>query len=298
MGGAGDETAAAVQQQPSSGSGTDPFTHELRFLLTRGETNRFLDGLTDRASKTIYDPGRPIAYTRTTYFDTADAAYLTAAAGEPARRLRVRQYASAGAPGEAPLFSGVGFLELKQHLGAARHKVRLAATATEIAALVGNPQAAVAAALAAGRADAPVCIIGQELAIPTMAPRLSTWYRRICLTVGEQPLRITLDEGLQFCRPQPIGRPGRAATPGPREVVAAFPARILEIKHCGAVPAWLHALLAGLRPAPLHFSKFRLGMEALAHEQSLEGRLGAPVPRPTPPPVGPGLPTLSTIVAA
>jgi hypothetical protein len=296
MGRAGDDTAAAVRQQPSSGN--DPFTHEQRFLLTRGETARFLDGLAGRASKTIYDPGRPISYTRTTYFDTADAAYLSPAAGEPARRLRVRQYATAGAPGDAPLFTGIGFIELKQHLGAARSKMRLAATAAEIAALLGNPQAAVAAALAAGRGDAPVCLVGQELAIPTMEPRLSTWYRRICLTVDGQPLRITLDEGLQFCLPQPIGRAGRAGTPATRDVVAAFPARILEIKHCGGLPAWLESLLAGLRPAPLHFSKFRIGMQALERELALEGRLSLPVSRPATSPVIPGLPALPNIVAA
>ena len=296
MGGAADYTAPAVKQQPSLGR--DPFTHELRFLLTRGEAGRFLEAAAGRATTTTYDPDRPISYTRTTYFDTEDSVYLSPAAGQPARRLRLRQYASAGAPGEPPIFSGVGFIELKQHTGAARSKVRLRATAAEMAALLANPHAAVLAAMASGRADAPACVLGRELVIPTMAPRLSTWYRRVCLSVVEQPLRLTLDEGLQFCRPQPIGRAGRPADPGAREVVAAFPARILEIKHCGPLPAWLESLLAGLRPAPLHFSKFRIGMQALAHELALESRLSAPVPRATTPPVVPGLPALSTIVAA
>jgi VTC domain len=294
MGGAGDETAAAVEQ-PSSGK--DPFTHELRFLLTRSEATRFLTGAAERASTTTYDPERPISYTRTTYFDTADAVYLSPAAGEPARRLRVRQYASAGGPGEPPVFSGVGFIELKQHLGAARSKVRLAASAAEIAALLADPQTAVRAALMAGRGDAPVCIVAQELAIATMAPRLSTWYRRTCLTVKGEPLRITIDDGLQFCRPQGIGRAGRPATPAPREVVAAFPARILEVKHCGSLPAWLESLLAGLRPAPVHFSKFRMGMEALAHELAVETRPSVAMPAPAPEPAV-SLLTLPTIVAA
>jgi hypothetical protein len=297
MGGAEDDnTAAAVEQQPSSGN--DPFTHELRFLLTRAEATRFLEGTAGRASKTTYDPDRPISYTRTTYFDTADAVYLSPAAGEPARRLRIRQYATAGAPDEPPVFSGVGFVELKQHLGAARSKVRLAATASEIAALLGDPQAAVRAAIAAGRGDAPICIVGQELAIATMAPRLSTWYRRVCFDVAGQPLRITLDDGLQFCQPQPIGRAGRPAAPLGRDVTAAFPARILEVKHCGALPAWLESLLAGLRPAPVHFSKFRIGMEALAHELAVETRLAMPMPADAAGPAVSVLPTLPTIVAA
>ncbi|HXJ18972.1 MAG TPA: VTC domain-containing protein [Polyangia bacterium] len=289
MGGAGDDTATAVQQQPS---GNDPFTHELRFLLTRGEAARFLEGAAGRASKTTYDPDRPISYTRTTYFDTADAAYLSSPAGEPARRLRVRQYASARAPGEAPVFSGVGYIELKQHLGTARSKVRMAATAGEIAALLRDPLAAVGAPVTSGRSPSPLQTLAQELAIDTMGPRLSTWYRRTCLTVAGQPLRITLDEGLQFCLPQPIGRAGRLATPHAREVVAAFPARILEVKHCGALPAWLDALLAGSRPVPAHFSKFRIGMEALAVENQTLARPAQADP------VGPGLLMLPTIVAA
>jgi hypothetical protein len=294
MDGAGDDTAAAVEQRPSSG--VDPFTHELRFLLTRAEAARFLDGAAGRASKTTYDPDRPISYTRTTYFDTADAVYLSPAAGEPARRLRIRQYATAGAPDEPPVFSGVGFVELKQHLGAARSKLRLAATAAEIAALLADPQAAVRAALASGRDETPACIVAQELAIATMAPRLSTWYQRTCLTVTGEPLRITLDEGLQFCRPQPSGRAGRPAAPTSRDVAAAFPARILEVKHCGCLPAWLESLLAGLRPAPAHFSKFRIGMEALAHELAIDTRLAAPAAAPAP--IIPGLPISPTIVAA
>ena len=296
MDGAGDDTAAAVGQQPSSG--IDPFTHELRFLLARAEAARFLDGAAGLTSTTTYDPDRPVSYTRTTYFDTADAVYLSPAAGEPARRLRIRQYATAGALDEPPVFSGVGFVELKQHLGAARSKLRLAASAAEIAALLSDPQAAVRAAIATGRDETPACIIAQELAIATMAPRLSTWYRRICLTVPGQPLRITLDDGLQFCRPQPIGRAGRPAAPTARDVAAAFPARILEIKHCGRLPAWLDALLAGLRPAPVHFSKFRIGMEALAHELAIETRLSVPVPAAAPAPGVAGLPILPNIVAA
>jgi hypothetical protein len=297
--GGGDDTAAAVEQQPLS---NDPFTHEQRFLLTRGEAARFLKGAADRASKTTYDPDRPISYTRTTYFDTADAAYLSPAEGEPARRLRVRQYASAASPGEPPLFSGVGFIELKQHMGTARSKLRLGATAAEIAALLADPRAAASAALMSGRDETPLCIVAQELAIDTMAPRLSTWYRRTCLTVAGQPLRITLDEGLQFCRPQPIGRAGRPAAPAAREVVAAFPARILEVKHCGGLPAWLDALLAGSRPAPAHFSKFRIGMEALARELAIEsrvlGRADVSLEPDRSDPVASGLLMLPTIVAA
>jgi hypothetical protein len=276
----------------AASSGEDPFTHELRFLLTRSETARFLEGAGTRAVLTTYDPEHPISYTRTTYLDTVDAAYLTSSVDEPARRLRVRQYAFAAATEEPPVFSGVGFVELKQHLGASRSKVRLAATAAEIAALLNAP----ALAAAGAASNDPVAIIARELAIPTMAPRLSTWYRRMCLTAPDAAVRLTLDEGLQFCRPQPIGRAGPPAAPAPREVVAAFPARILEVKHAGKLPGWLEQLLGALRPAPLHFSKFRMGMQALEHEHELEH--GVTLPRAPLPPTSPALTTGSTIVAA
>ncbi len=271
-------------------SGEDPFTHELRFLLTRSETARFLEGAGGHAELTTYDPEHPIAYTRTTYFDTADAAYLTSSVEELARRLRVRQYAFAATAEEPPVFSGIGYIELKQHLGASRSKVRFAASAAEIAALLAAPGPAAAAA----DTNQPLAIVARELAIPTMAPRLSTWYRRVCLTASDPLVRLTLDEGLQFCRPQPVGRGGQPAAPAPREVVAAFPARILEVKYQGTVPAWLQALLAGLRAAPLHFSKFHIGMQALEHELEHEVTL----PRAPLPPTGPVLAPASTIVAA
>lgn len=277
----------------AASSGEDPFTHELRYLLTRSETTRFLEGAGGHVELTTYDPEHPIAYTRTNYFDTADAAYLTSSVEEPARRLRVRQYAFAATAEEPPVFSGIGYVELKQHLGASRSKVRLAASATEIGALLDAPAAAVARA--AGAND-PLAIVARELAIPTMAPRLSTWYRRVCLTGSDPAVRLTLDEGLQFCRPQPLGRAGQPAAPEPREVVAAFPARVLEVKYAGTLPRWLEPLVAALRAAPPHFSKFRMGMQALEQEHELEH--GVTLPRAPLPPVGPVLSSASTIVAA
>jgi hypothetical protein len=286
MGGAtaGDSIASAIPF-----SGEDPFTHELRFLLTRGQATRFLEALEGRARAATFDPEHPISYTRTTYFDTADAAYLSSADDQPARRLRVRQYAMAATLAEPPVLSGVGSVELKQHLGASRSKVRLAASPAEMAELLKDPQGAIARA----HSEDPLVIVARELAIPTMAPRLSTWYRRIHLITPEAPVRLTLDEGLLFCRPQPVGVAGLPAAPGARDVVAAFGSRILEVKHAGTLPRWLGCLLYGFRPAPEGFSKFRTGMEALAHEQALAPRL--PVPS-TPAPFNPRA-SQSTVLA-
>jgi hypothetical protein len=256
----------------------DPFDHELRFLLSRGEMRRFLDAVAPRAAVEIYDPTRPISYTRTTYLDTDDLAYFRSGEAEPARRLRVREYAVAATSKDDPVLSGVAFIELKQHAGDARSKVRLGATPSEIARLVaahGAVDAAPQSALGA---------IAQELALPTMAPRLATWYRRLCLTGEGRRVRITLDEHLTFCQPQLIGAGGEPARPGAREVVAAFPARVLEIKHCGEMPLWLGPALEALQPAD-SFSKFRMGMTALGHGADAhdDAARAASVPAESPP---------------
>ena len=247
----------------------DPFDHEQRFLLSRAEMHRFLADIGPRAAVEIYDPARPVSYTRTTYFDTNDLLYFRSGEGSPARRLRVREYAVAATPSEAPVLSGVAFIELKEHEGSARRKVRLAATPAEIAQLVGeHGRDGSGRALAAGAAAA-LEVIARELALPTMSSRLGTWYRRLCLTADGRRVRITVDENLTFCRPQPIGLPGTAAAPRSREVVAAFPARVLEVKHSGEMPTWLCTALASLQPAR-SFSKFQMGMTALGHAAASE----------------------------
>jgi VTC domain len=251
----------------------DPFDHELRYLLSRGEMRRFLDAIAARAAIEIYDPARPISYTRTTYLDTDDLTYFRTGEGAPARRLRIREYAVAATAKDAPILSGVAFVELKEHDGPARRKVRLAASPAEIAQLLADRELGPTSNMTAGQAE-----LARELALPTMSPRLATWYRRLCLTADARRVRITLDENLTFCRPQPIGDAGSLAAPREREVIAAFPARVLEIKHCGEMPFWLGPALESLQPAD-SFSKFRMGMTALGHAgdggQEAEG-LAAP----------------------
>ena len=149
-------------------------------------------------------------------------------------------------------------------------RFRLAASPAEIAQLLADRKAGPSPNMTAGQAE-----LARELARPTMAPRLATWYRRLCLTGDARRVRITLDENLTFCRPQPIGDAGSLAAPRERDVIAAFPARVLEVKHCGDMPYWLGAALESLQPAE-SFSKFGMGMTALGHggvaEQAAEGR--------------------------
>jgi VTC domain len=248
----------------------DPFDHEQRFLLSRTEMRRFLEAIAPRTAVEIYDPQRPISYTRTTYLDTNDLVHFGSATGAPARRLRVREYAVAASAKDAPVLSGVAFIELKQHEGAARSKMRLSATPAEIGRLIARHEIH----QPAPEATAPWSAIALELSLPTMAPRVATWYRRLCLTAEGRRVRITLDENLTFCRPQPLGDAGAPAAPGAREIVAAFPARVLEIKHCGEMPPWLPPALEALEPAD-GFSKFQMGMTAMGHGVEAGGRTTA-----------------------
>jgi hypothetical protein len=245
----------------------DPFEFEERFLLTRAQVTRFFASLARHAAVEIYDRERPIAYTRTTYLDTDDFAFYRSCQDPVSRRLRFREYAMAASLEDTPILSPLAFLELKQFAGTSRSKVRLSAPPNVLRRLIERR----------GQCDDPIAFeqqlalgaIQQELCRPTMAPRLTTWYRRAALTAESGRVRITLDERLTFCRPQTLGVVGAEVAPAPGDVFAAGPARILEIKRWGARPGWLTRALIGLEQAP-EFSKFRMGMSALG--ASLAGR--------------------------
>jgi hypothetical protein len=243
------------------GGVVDSAEHEERFVLTRAQVTRFFAAIGARATVETYDRARPIAYTRTTYFDTDDCLYLQSCAGPIARRLRLREYAMAASLEDTPILSSLACLELKQNAGTARSKVRLQATPTLLRRLIErrgerDPEFASLEPLSA------LATLAHQLAIPSMAPRLTTWYRRAAMTAESGRLRITLDERLTFCRPQIVGVVGAEVGPSPADVIAPGPARILEIKHWGDRPLWLTWALDGLQPAP-DFSKFRIGMAAM-----------------------------------
>jgi len=158
----------------------------------------------------------------------------------------------------------ISCLELKQNAGTARSKVRLQATPTLLRQLIDrrgqpDPEFESLEPLSA------LATLAQLLAIPTMQPRLTTWYRRAAMTAESGRLRITLDERLTFCRPQRVGVVGAEVAPSPADVIAPGPARVLEIKHWGERPLWLDWALDGLEPAR-DFSKFRIGMAAMTRK--------------------------------
>jgi hypothetical protein len=253
-----------------SASALDPFEQEQRYVLTRAQALGFFEAIGTRASLDLYDRSRPVSFTRTTYLDTEDWSYFRSGEGDVARRLRIREYAHASVAGETPVLSGLCYLELKQHVGTARSKLRLCAPPALLRRFVAqagrapsdDPELAAIEPLVARRA------LQEELASARMAPCLTTWYRRTCLIAEGGRVRITLDESLLFTRPQPIGEAGAAVEP--RDVIASGPSRVLEIKYWGEAPEWLAEAVEGLRAAPA-FSKFHTGMLALAQHGAVAG---------------------------
>jgi hypothetical protein len=244
--------------------------HEERFVLTRAQVTRFLSAIGSRAAIETYDRARPIAYTRTTYFDTDDLVYLQSCTGPVARRLRLREYAMAASLEDTPILSSVACLELKQNAGTARSKVRLQATPTLLRQLIERRGQRDPAFRSLEPLSA-LATLAQQLAIPSMAPRLTTWYRRAAMTAESGRLRITLDERLTFCRPQVVGVVGAEVAPSPADIIAPGPPRILEIKLWGDRPLWLTWALDGLQPAR-DFSKFRLGMTEMTRRLHSTGQ--------------------------
>ena len=238
--------------------------HEERFVLTRAQVTRFFAAVGARAAVETYDQARPIAYTRTTYFDTDDSRYLRSCQGSIARRLRLREYAMAASLEDVPVLSATACLELKQNTGTARSKVRIQASPTLLRQLIERRGIRDPAFTSLDQLTA-LATLEAELATPSIAPRLTTWYRRASLTAESGRLRITLDERLTFCRPQIVGVVGAEVAPSAADVVAPGPARILEIKYWGDQPAWLARALEGLEPAH-DFSKFKMGMAAITRK--------------------------------
>lgn len=245
------------------------FQHERKFVLQRDEAERFMALVAPRLALEVYDEGLPVAYTRTTYLDTADLELYRSCTGGPvARRLRVREYAGAVEELEAPVLTGVAVLELKESSGQMRTKARLQAPPHIIDHVVrhaGAPPPGSESAFAGLQAFAA---IRQALAAGTMVPKLTTWYRRVALAGDGGRVRVTLDEGTTFCLPTTVGQSGEPATPP--AAIGHGPSRIMEVKYFGDAPEWLAAAMRGLTEA-IQFSKFRRGMECLERAAAAGG---------------------------
>ncbi len=256
------------------GAWWDEVELERRYLLDRAQTERFLAATAAHLCLAEHHHQYPVAYTRTTYLDTADAAYLracdrhSAGRAEVARRLRIREYAAGLDPDGPAYLTGIAFLELKENMGAMRKKRRFAAPPGILAELVRRRGMVDAGRVA--QAAGALAAIQRRLERDRLHPCLMTWYRRWSFHAPGAPIRVTLDEGLAYCRPwslAELARSGAASRRGalaaPADVVSYGPGRVLEIKLRGHPPAWLAAALAEL-PRTARFSKFQTGMRVLA----------------------------------
>ena len=235
---------------------------EHKFVFNDADAAGFLSAFEGRLARIEYDASRPEAWTRTTYLDTDEFTYLRSSATHTHRRLRVREYASA-APGGEPALSGLCYLELKENTGSYRSKVRCAAPAAEIAALLRG-------SIPAGpswtvRTHAAWITLLKRIIEERPSPRVTTWYRRETFAIPSGRVRLTVDRDISICEPV---EPGSGARP-PR-TMEQLAATIVEVKVQGPNPEWLTPILAA--STETHgFSKFHRAMESVAGKLAVRG---------------------------
>jgi len=226
---------------------------EERYLVAPGEARVFLARAADHVPADFFDPARPIAFVRTTYFDTDD---LELFRSQRRRRIRLREYA--GAPGRdgIPTLTGLCAFELKESSGAERRKARFVGDRGDMQRLLRRgPHRPIDPDLARAAAD---------VRSGRLRPRLTTFFRRRSHT-GDG-IRVTLDEQLTFARPVRLGRAGEPAEPA--EVVGHGPRLVLEIKLAGPRPRWVQES-CGSFLLMNRFSKFKSGMLALGRADAV-----------------------------
>lgn len=220
---------------------------EERFLVAADEARAFLACAARHVPVDRFDPGRPVAFIRTTYFDTDD---LELFRSQRRRRVRLREYAGAPCADGIATLTGQCAFELKESSGAERRKARFAGERGDLLRLLRRgPHRPIDADLARAAAE----VRGGRL-----RPRLTTFFRRRSHTADG--IRITLDDRLTFARPVRLGRAGEPAEPA--DVVGCGPQLVLEIKLAGPRPGWLEEAAGGLLGMS-RFSKFKGGMLAL-----------------------------------
>jgi hypothetical protein len=220
---------------------------EERYLIAPGEARVFLACAADHLSADRFDPARPIAFVRSTYFDTDD---LDLFRSKRRRRIRLREYAGAPGPDGIATLTGVCAFELKEAIGAERRKARFIGDRTDLQRLLRRgPHRPIDPELARAAAD----VRGGRL-----HPRLTTFFRR--RSYSGDGIRITLDDRLTFSRPVRLGRAGEPAEPP--DVIGRGPQLVLEIKLACPRPRWLAEAVRGLL-LMTRFSKFKGGMLAL-----------------------------------
>lgn len=237
--------------QPGAG-----WEHERKFVTPSRSLLGFLPRVASRTTLDVHDTARPVTWNRTTYLDTHDFAYLRSTRpGGIARKLRVREYASAPSALERPRLSGLCYLELKETGGTFRSKTRVRVEPGLLLRMLERPD------FAKAELSPTVQAFQRLLLADRPVPKLTTWYRRITRVSSDRSLRITIDSDICFAEPMIIGLES-ALSAAPPSPIGRVPFSVVEVKSGGDLPGWLRDALA-----PLHevqeFSKFRRGMAAL-----------------------------------
>lgn len=246
---------ALISERGPDGPGAG-WEHERKFVTPSRSLLGFLPRIASRTTLEVHDPARPVTWNRTTYLDTHDFAYLRSARpGGVARKLRIREYASAPSALERPRLSGLCYLELKETGGTFRSKTRVRVEPSLVLRMLERPDVP--------KAELPQTLQAfQHLLLSDRpVPKLTTWYRRITRVSADRSLRITIDSDISFAEPILIGSESSLSA-APHTPIGRVPFSIVEVKSGGDLPRWLREALV-----PLHevqeFSKFRRGMAAL-----------------------------------
>ncbi len=237
---------------------------EHRFLVDTAEARRFLDTVRPHLPFCLRDPDQPIEFVRTTYFDTDELTLFRSHSRGSARRVRIRQYASAPDHRTPPRLGGTCAFEVKESTLLGRRKARLVGLPEDIARILAGRDGGVAR-----RAPPLLDAAARSIELELMRPRLTTWFRR--LTFEAKGLRVTLDQATEFARPTELGKAGQLAAP--LWVVGRGPPLVLEVKLRVEPPVWLWTAMRRLSVGT-QFSKFRdglLAMQRAEHRQLARG---------------------------
>ncbi len=227
---------------------------EERYLVAPGEARVFLARAADHMSPDLFDAARPIAFARTTYFDTDD---LDLFRSKRRRRVRLREYAGAPGPEGIPSLTGVGAFELKESTGAERRKARFVGERSDLLRLLRRgPHRPI---------DPDLARAAAEVRSGRLRPRMTTFFRR--RSYSGDGIRITLDDRLTFARPVRLGRAGEPAEP--TDLIGRGPQLVLEIKLACPRPRWVDEAARGFLVMN-RFSKFKGGMLALGRADEVE----------------------------
>jgi hypothetical protein len=241
--------------------------YELKFAMPLTQANAFLEAIEPWLVTKVYDESLPIAFARTTYLDSPDRRYLASSRERISRRLRIREYAGAPAPGAPVRLTGISYLEYKESSDGRRSKARLALPMDDIAEILRQPEVELITERLGKLGDrAAVQTLANELISHRPEPHLTTWYRRRSLVDAPEDVRITLDTEIAFC--PPLGFDGdHLGAPMPAVVAGYAGTCLLEIKYAGEPPRWLDSALRELGK-PERLSKYAMGMRALESASS------------------------------